>query len=139
MNPSTSDESRPPGEAATQLGERNPTMPLDIGEMVHVIERRGFDTDVRRHLFGVVDRVTQSAIRVTGYVFVYDPSATTFVRHKEPRTRVLPFTSGLIINVAPVGTKPEDVEYVLDDQSGKLTVSDGGAFSLDINEFGLFR
>jgi len=113
-------------------------MMMDIGEMVHVIERRQFDTDVRQHFFGVVDRVDEAAVRVTGYAFVYDPSATTFVRHDAPRTRVIPLTSGLIINVAPVGTNVEAVKYVFDD-TGKLSVTDGGAFRLDINEFGRFR
>jgi hypothetical protein len=32
-------------------------MLLDIGERVHVIERRLFDTDVRRQFFGVIERV----------------------------------------------------------------------------------
>jgi len=113
-------------------------MLLDIGEKVHVIERRLFDTDVRRHFFGVIERVEATAIRVTGYFFIYDPSSTTFVRGDKQRTRVMPLaTSDLIINVAPSETRLEDVRYV--DESGQLIVTDGGAFSLDINEFGLFR
>lgn len=113
-------------------------MLLDIGEKVHVIERRLFETDVRRHFFGVIERVEATAIRVTGYFFVYDSSSTTFVRGHEQRTRVMPLaTSDLIINVAPSETNLEDVRYV--DDGGKLVVTDGGAFRLDINEFGLFR
>ena len=113
-------------------------MLIETGERVHIIERRRFDTDVRRHFFGVVDRVDGLAIRTTGYSFVYDSSATTFVRHDAPRTRVIPLTADLIVTIAPPGTNPEDVRYDFS-EAGKLTVTDGGAFSLDINEFGRFR
>ena len=113
-------------------------MLIEIGERVHIIERRRFETDVRRHFFGVVDGVDGLAIRTTGYSFVYDSSATTFVRHDAPRTRVIALTSDLIVNIAPPETNPEDVRYDFS-EAGKLTVTDGGAFSLDINEFGRFR
>ena len=110
-------------------------MLLDIGDKVHVIERRLFDADVRRHFFGVVERVDMSAMRITGYVFVYNSGTSSYVRGPQPRTRVIPLAaSGFVINVAPSETNVEDVRYV--DQNGRLTVTDGGAFGLDINEFG---
>ncbi len=113
-------------------------MLLDIGDKVHVIERRMFDSDVRRHFFGVVERVNSSAMRISGYVFVYDSSSSTYVRGLEPRTRVIPLVaSGFVINVAPQETSVEDVQYV--EQNERLTVTDGGSFSLDINEFGRRR
>lgn len=113
-------------------------MPLETGEMVHIIERRQFETDVRRHFFGVVSGATDAAIRVTGYVFVYDPIATNYIRHDEQRTRLIPLSNGLIINIAPAETTLEDVHYELS-SAGKLKVTDGGAFSLAINEFGQHR
>ena len=113
-------------------------MMLEIGESVHVIERRQFETDVRRHFFGVVEGVDQSTLRVTGYAFVYDTTTTTFVRSEEKRTRVLSLAAGgLLVNVAPAGTDPENVRYV--ERDGQLVVTDGAAFVLDINEFGRFR
>jgi len=108
---------------------------LDIGDKVHVIERRLFDSDVRRHFFGVVERVDTSAVRITGHVFVYNSGSSTYVRGAQPRTRVIPLVaSGFVINVAPRETNVEDVQYV--DRNGRLTVTDGGAFNLEINEFG---
>jgi len=113
-------------------------MLVDTGEKVHVIERRQFDSDVRRHFFGVVERADASAMRITGYVFVYDSGSSTYVRGKEQRTRVIPLaSSGFVINVAPRETNVEDVQYV--EQNGRLLVTDGSAFSLDINEFGRLR
>ncbi|MFZ0493766.1 MAG: hypothetical protein WAM81_11290 [Acidimicrobiia bacterium] len=110
-------------------------MLLDIGEKVHVIERRLFDSDLRRHFFGVVERVDMSAIRITGYVFVYNSSSSTYARGSQPRTRVIPLAaSGFVINVAPGDTNVEEVQYV--ERKGRLTVTDGGSFELDVNEFG---
>ena len=110
-------------------------MLLDIGEKVHVIERRMFDSDLRRHFFGAVERVDTSAIRITGYVFVYNSNSSTYVRGSRQRTRVIPLTaSGFVINIAPGDTNIEEVRYV--EQNGQLTVTDGGSFNLDINEFG---
>ena len=110
-------------------------MVLDIGEKVHVIERRLFDADVRRHFIGVVDRVDTSAVRLTGYVFVYNSMASAYVRGSRQRSRVIPLAAtGFVINVIPSDTSIEDVQYR--EQDGRLTATDGGAFNLDINEFG---
>lgn len=113
-------------------------MLLDIGDKVHVIERRMFDGDVRRHFFGTVERVDTPAMRITGYVYIYDSNSSAYVRGKELRTRLIPLAaSGFVINVAPSETNVEDVRY--EEQGGRLTVTDGGSFSLDINEFGRLR
>ena len=114
-------------------------MLLDIGEKVHVVERRLFDTDVRRHFFGEVERVEDCAMRVRGYVFTYDSALSQYVRSDGERTRILPLgVSGFIINVVPPDTNAEAVRYELSAQ-GRLVVTDGQRFSLDINEFGRMR
>ena len=104
-------------------------------EVVHVIERRGFDSDLRRHFIGTVERVETGAIRAVGYTFIFDSHTDTYVRSREKRTRILPTgSSGFIINVAPLGTKVEEARYV--DSDGHLTVTDHRNFSLSVNEFG---
>ena len=114
-------------------------MLFEVGEKVHVVERRLFDTDVRRHFCGVIDAVDTGAIRVTGYVFVYDPGTSGYVRSASQRTRTVPTAaSGFVINLVPSETKTEDVRYEVDG-NGHLTVTDGDGFSLDINEFGRSR
>ena len=47
-------------------------MILEPGEKVHIVERRYFADDVRRHLIGEVLRCTEQAIRLKGYVLVFD-------------------------------------------------------------------
>ena len=111
---------------------------IAIGEIVHIIERRRFDTDVRRHFVGAVEQADATIIRVVGYTFVYDHSLTRYVRASELRTRIIPLSaSGLVINIAPADTQLEEVRY--EDRDGRLIVTDGGSFNLDINEFGRNR
>lgn len=112
-------------------------MLLDIGEHVHVIERRQFDSDVRRHFMGTVERVESGAVRLRGHAFVYDSGSSTYIRSSEQRTRIVPFANGYVINVAPSNTDVESVRY--EELSGRLTATDGGSFRLDINEFGRLR
>ncbi len=79
-----------------------------------------------------------NVMRVRGYAFLYDSGTTGYIRSAEQRTRVISLIgNGLIINLAPPETSIEEVRY--EDQEGRLVVTDGGAFHLDINEFGRNR
>ena len=109
------------------------------GDKVHVIERRMFESDIRRHFIGTVDHVDQAAMGATGYSFVYDPGSLTFVRRAEPRIRIIPLAaSGFIINLLAESADVAGAYYTTDDQN-HLIVTDGDNFSLDINEFGPLR
>jgi hypothetical protein len=114
-------------------------MLIDIGEKVHLIERRLFESDVRRHFVGVVERADAAAMRVRGYVFTHDSASSQYMRSEDQRIRIFPLTtSGFIVNVIDPSTEIDNVRYVLN-EIGRLVVTDGGAFSLDINEFGRMR
>jgi hypothetical protein len=109
---------------------------LSAGDKVHVVERRRFETDVRRHFLAVVDDVDGPVMKATGYAFVYDPRSLTFVRRAERRTRLMSMASaGFIIHVLPATADVEGAEYQAD-AGGRLVLTDGVSFSLDINEFG---
>ena len=111
---------------------------LEPGDKVHVIERRLFESDVRRHFVGEVQGIDVMAMRVRGFVFVYDSTASTWVRGSESRTRIIPIgSSGFVINVVSRDTHIDDVRY--EEIDGRLTVTDSRAFRLDINEFGRLR
>ncbi|MBU2549116.1 MAG: hypothetical protein KKB20_11920 [Proteobacteria bacterium] len=47
-------------------------MLLQPNEKIHVIFRRLFSEDVRRHFAGQVIFVTDQAARVQGFVFIFD-------------------------------------------------------------------
>ena len=103
------------------------------GEKVHIIERRRFEGDIRRHFAGEVDDASGSHIRVRGHSFVYSPRRREFVRRSDERIRVFTLDSGLVVNIMPPTIAIADVRYV---HSGTgLKVTDGRTFQLDINEF----
>jgi len=108
---------------------------LSPGEKIHVITRRRFDKDVRRHFAGEVEACELGLARVRGNVFVVDDlNKHSFVKRPDLRTRIIPLTDGeLIINVLPPSVQINKIHYLL--QDGSLTVTDGD-WRMDIKEFG---
>jgi hypothetical protein len=113
-------------------------MILEQGEKIHIVERRYFTDDIRRHVVGEVLRCTEQAIRVRGCVWVFDSANGEFVRKPEERERVVCLGDRLIINVLPPEADLEATKYVADPQRG-LLVTDDKSFSLEITEFSAMR
>jgi hypothetical protein len=110
-------------------------MILDIGEKVHVVLRRVFADDLRRHFVGTVDRVEGALARVKGHIYIYDTSATQFVKRPHIRVQIFALSdSGNIITLLPPDTVLENVEYKMD-ENRRLILTDGEHFGIDINEF----
>jgi len=103
------------------------------GEKLHIIERRQFEGDVRRHFVGEVEEVSGSHLRVRGHAFVYSDRKQEFTRRAEERIRVFTLDSSLVINLLPPTIAVAEIRYV---HSGTgLKATDGRSFQLDINEF----
>jgi hypothetical protein len=114
-------------------------MVLTPGEKVHAITRRLFEGDLRRHFAGEVQAVTESAARVEGYVFVFDPPSSQFIRRPELRVRIISLVdSGNILTVLPRDIELADLAYRMSEDK-RLVVTDGRSFHLDINEFSSVR
>jgi len=114
-------------------------MILEQGEKVHIILRRNFEGDLRRHFIGEIVTAKDTLVRVAGYAFVLDNTTGQFVRRPEKRIRIFGLAeSGNIINVLPLKSDIEESVYEQSSQ-GKLVVTDGKNFTLDINEFGSSR
>jgi hypothetical protein len=110
-------------------------MVLKIGEKLHIMTRRAFETDLRRHFVGVVKKVGDNIVRVEGYVFVFDTRSSQYVRKPETRTIIIPLTDArYIINVIPPSTKLDKVTYLT--ERDNLLATDGRHFKLEISEFG---
>ncbi len=105
-----------------------------LGEVVHIIERRAFPGDVRRHFIGHVEAATAAAIRVRGWLFVYDAGAREFVKKPEQRTRLIPVDNHVIVNLLPATVNVDAVHYFRDAE-GNLSLTDGADFELDVSEF----
>ncbi len=106
------------------------------GEAVHIVTRRLFDDDVRRHFAGTIMAASEQMIRADGWVFVFHRGTNEFIKRSDLRTRVFSLSdAGHIINVLPPGVEPENLRYEFS-ESG-LFLTDGLDFSVDLNEFGL--
>jgi len=111
---------------------------LEAGERVHIITRRLFPEDIRRHFVGEVVTFREPLLLVAGYVFIYDPMTGGWVKRADRRTRIFAVAdSGLIIHVIPRDTVLEDVVY--ETIEGQLVVTDHGSFRMNIGEFGATR
>ena len=111
-------------------------MVIQVGEKVHIISRRLFEEDLRRHFAGQVTAVSESAMRLKGYVFVFDESLNDFVRQDDLRERLSGIGDvGLVINLLPSKTDLALVRYATNDK-GQRILTDGENFTLDISEFG---
>ncbi len=111
--------------------------PIRVGDKVHVITRRAFPDDLRRHFAGEVTAVVGDLVRVAGYTFVHHSGRNEFDRRPEVRTRLFRLgEAGHIVNVLPSEVDVARLRYVLVDN--RLAVTDGAGHVLDINEFGLF-
>jgi hypothetical protein len=110
-------------------------MVLEVGDRIHVITRRQFEEDLRRHFVGEVIAVNETAARVHGYAFVMDSMLNEFVKRPTSRTRVFGIAdSGFVIAVLPHGIAVDALRYESHDR--RLILTDGGGFQMDINEFG---
>ena len=109
---------------------------IETGEKLHIITRRLFPDDVRRHFVGEVTRAIGQMCHLQGYVFVFNSGTNEYRKRPERRTRIYSLAdSNHIVNMLPREVDVGTLEYRTID--GRLVVTDMKGFSLDINEFGL--
>lgn len=108
-------------------------MILKPGEKVHVIHRRYFEKETRRHFVGIVEGYQDGVARVTGYVFGLDRVKFTFVKRPELRTRIISLSSGdVLVNVIPDSVNVEAIDYKMVKKN--LRVTDGSEWYIDLSE-----
>lgn len=114
-------------------------MVCEKSEKIHIIVRRNFESDLRRHFVGEVVAMDGALAKVIGYTFVLDIATGQFVRRSDKRIRIIGLDHpGNIINVLPREADIESAHYKMSPE-GKLVITDGKNFTLDINEFGFSR
>ncbi len=108
---------------------------IEVGDKLHIITRRQFENDVRRHFAGEVTGISGEVQQLRGYAFVFELGHNEYKRRPELRSRLLSVAqSGLIVTKIPTEIAIESLQYHMVD--GQLVVTDGKSFTLDINEFG---
>jgi len=111
---------------------------IEVEEIVHVIHRRSYADEMRRHFVGRVVAVSETLLRVDGFAFVYDAGKNFFIRRAERRERIISLIdSANIVTILPRYADLETTKYVYKD--GRVLVTDGSGFSLEINEIGIAR
>ncbi len=111
---------------------------IKIGEKLHIIERRYFESDPRRHFVGEVLGVAHDMIRVRGRVWVYDNVRNRFVLKPELRERAMILGERHIVNILPPELVLDELVYETTEAS-VLIVTNHKGFTLDVNEFGHSR
>ena len=114
-------------------------MLFEIGEKVHIIERRFFMEDLRRHFVGEIIQCTDHAIRLRGYTCVYDSTQGKFLRKPVQKERVIYLGDRLTISIIPKGVDLEDIEYVNLPEKGLVVTDTEQTFTLDVTEFTSMR
>jgi len=114
-------------------------MLLEINEIVHVVVRRIFENDLRRHFIGEIKAANDSIARIEGFFMIFDKGKNTFIKKPNIRVTIMDLSSsGYWVNIIPKDVKLADLKYVYD-SNNKLILTDGKSFELDINEFGALR
>ncbi|MCF8068813.1 MAG: hypothetical protein K9L30_09535 [Desulfobacterales bacterium] len=114
-------------------------MIIKKGEKIHVITRRGFESDIRRHFIGEIVESSDILARAEGFVYVPDLRTNQFIRRPDKRLRFIGLAdSGNIIHILPANADIEQAMYSLSKEN-RMVVSDGKSFTLEINEFSSTR
>ncbi len=109
-------------------------MIISVGEKLHIILRRQFEGDVRRHFLGTVEAHEGAVIRAKGYTFIYNRAKTRFIRKPEIRYGIFDLASpGYIVNFIPEEVELENLTYQTTEE-GYLVFTDNVNYNLDINE-----
>lgn len=107
---------------------------IDVGEKLHVAERRYFEDDLRRHFAGEVLAAEDNTVRLKGYVWVFNTSINQFQKRPELRERIVVMGERHTVNVIPNDVNIDDLQYQHIEGVG-MVVTDGKNYSLQINEF----
>jgi hypothetical protein len=113
-------------------------MLLSIGEIIFVVVRRMFETDLRRSFIGEIQGVSEVAIRAKGYPFTYDEMTNQFIRINFKRIHIFSLTdSGIFIRVIDDVVNYGEINYGWKD--GQRIITDGKSFEMSVSEFGIRR
>jgi hypothetical protein len=108
-------------------------------EKLHIVLRRRFDEDVRRHFIGIVQEAEGATVRFEGYLFVFDTSTNEFVKRPDKRYSIFDLAAeGYLVSILPDSVILDELMYKVNSK-GTLVCTDDKSVSLEISEFGARR
>ncbi|MBN2640234.1 MAG: hypothetical protein JXR78_01135 [Victivallales bacterium] len=111
-------------------------MLLKVGDKLHVLIRRKFEKDIRRHMIGMVENASENAVVVLGRKAVYNGTKANYIIINDLSSQVVSLTdNGNIITVLPDDVNLDDLHYKV--SPGKTLLTDGKNYTLRINDAGM--
>lgn len=108
---------------------------IEVGDKLHIMTRRLFEDDIRRHFAGEVTAISDSLIEARGYTFIFHSGINEYRRLPERRTRLFALgDAGHVVNKIPREIDIESIAYKT--VENRQVITDGRSYSLPINEFG---
>lgn len=107
---------------------------LTVGEKLHIVERRKFDNDPRRHFVGEVQFVSEHHLRVEGNQYVFNPSTGLFERIEPRRVRVFAIDNQIGLTILPPDFDLATIAYKR--VRNELQFCDGSGFMMELGDFG---
>jgi hypothetical protein len=114
-------------------------MILKPGEKIHMVVRRAFVQDIRRHFIGEVMDATESVVRAEGHAYLFDTNTNLFIKKHYSHVRIFSLVDGVnIICVLPRTANLKKIAYRFTEKN-RMVLTDGESLSMDVNEFGVNR
>lgn len=107
---------------------------LAMGEKLHVVERRKFEADLRRHFVGEVDYCSDYHLRATGNLYVFNGSTGLFERIEPVRTRLFANDNNIVITVLP--TEFDLTTALYKRVRNEMLFCDASGFTMELGDFG---
>ena len=87
---------------------------IQVGDKLHIITRRRFENDIRRHFVGEVTAISDGLQEIRGFAFVFSAGVNEYRRRPEPRTRLFSVAQdGFIVTKIPPDSVIATLNYML--------------------------
>ena len=114
-------------------------MILEAGSKVLVVHRRLFDEDEARYFIGVVDGYEDGIAKVSGYSWILNSLAGTFIEKSELLMKIFSITSGTLIVYQIPSTFDFKKVCFETHGNGSAWLTDGSGFKMNLTERALRR
>jgi hypothetical protein len=107
---------------------------LAVGEKIHIVERRQFDSDLRRHFIGEVEYCSDHHLKIKGKLFVYNATSKVFERIEPSRFRIYANDNNIGITILPQDFDLPTAVYKRIPY--KLLFCDANGFEMELGDIG---
>lgn len=108
---------------------------VQIGEKLHIANKRTFSGAARRTFIGEVTAVHGTVARLDGWLFIFNPNMNEYDRKSKKHTRIIDIANGWNhVSVLPPEIRLENLTYQMID--GAMAITDGLRLRMEVTEAG---